>query len=263
MSTPKVCVVTLTLGEKRYHYERLFLPSIKAFAQKHNYDFKQLTEFLDPPTYDRDSLLIVKHTFCVQKLLVAQQPWINDYDWIVIIDADILINYENTPNLVDQLVPGKICVVSDRHLFGNKDIVTFFWKNTNNNGHPSTAEEYYPYLNFPETFDNQCNSGFVCFQPKHHKKFFKELYDNYAPRIYAGEDIDGDQGPLNYEGNRQKLLHYLDERWNRIWLFPRGLFYTFLDSFYNKEELQKAFNSIFNLSYCIHMTGNCDWDLLE
>lgn len=258
---PRVAVVTITLGEKREAYERLFVPSIRAFAEKWGYDFKQITDFIDSPKHFSDSPLTKKYTFCIQKILVSQLPWVDEYDWIIIIDADILMNYESAPNLIDQLVDGKICVVNERSLFGNSEIVTKFWKSFDPS-YPSTVQDYYPYLKFPQSFPYQANSGFVCFQPKQ-KKFFKDLYEKYAARIYDGEDLDGDQGPLNYEGQLQGVLHFLDERWNRVWLFPRFIFYSFLDPIYNRIHLQQAFKAIFDMSYAVHMTGSLDWDILS
>lgn len=259
--SPKVAVVTLTIGEKKEAYERFFVPSIKAFAEKWGYDFKQITDYIDPPKNPSSSHLTKKYEFCIQKILVSQLPWVDEYDWIIIIDADILMNYETAPNLVEHLVDGKICVVNERSLFGNAEIVTKFWKKYDPS-YPPTAQEYYSYLGFPESFQFQANSGFVCFQPRVQKKFFRDLYEIYAPRIFAGEDLDGDQGPLNYEGQKQNVLHFLDERWNRVWLFPRFIFYGFLNTLYNRQEVQQAFKTIFDMSYAIHMTGTVDWDIL-
>jgi hypothetical protein len=143
MSTPtsKVCVVTFTFGEKRQDYERLFVPSIRAFAQKHGYDFKQLTE----PILSAESVpnAVPKHVMCMQKLLIPKIPGILAYDWVIYVDADILINYEKTPNILSEVVPGKICAVDERTIFGKSNLITDFWKSFDPH-YPPTAEEYYP-----------------------------------------------------------------------------------------------------------------------
>lgn len=255
--SPKVAVVTLTIGEKREAYERLFVPSIRAFAEKWGYDFKQIIDPIDSSVQMED-----KYKLCMQKLLLPRISGILDYDWVIYIDADILINFEKAPNILDEVVSGKICAVNERSIFGNSSLITDFWK-LFDPSYPPTAEEYYPFLNFPETFSKQFNAGFFCFEPRVHKDFFEELYTTYSPRVFAGENLDGDQGPLNYETNKRGLVHYMDERWNRVWIYSRFIFYKFLDPVYSRLQLQHAFKTIFDMSYCIHMVGGIDWDILN
>ena len=193
----------------------------------------------------------------MQKVLLASLPWVQQYDKVLIIDADILMNPE-APNIFDECPPGKICAVDERSQYGTPDTIINAWKQINASL-PGTAEGYYKRLGFSEWFSEQFNSGFIVFEPKTHKEFFESVYTTYMPRIFAGEDLDGDQGPLNYEGNRQGLIHYLDQRWNRIWLFTHVILYQFLQ---DKDTLQKAISTIFHMNYCLHFAGGYGWNLL-
>jgi lipopolysaccharide biosynthesis glycosyltransferase len=194
----------------------------------------------------------------MQKVLLASLPWVQQYDKVLIIDADILMNPE-APNIFDECPPGKICAVDERSQYGSTQNIVNAWKKIGTGTLPGTAEDYYKRLGFPGTFSKQFNSGFIVFEPKTHKEFFESVYTTYMPRIFAGEDLDGDQGPLNYEGNRHGLVHYLDERWNRVWLFTHVILYPFL---HDKENLQKAISTTFHMNYALHFTGGYGWDLL-
>ena len=55
------------------------------YAKKHDYDFRVITDFLDKSMSHVDAI-----TF--NKTLVCSQEWSHEYDYIILIDADILIN---------------------------------------------------------------------------------------------------------------------------------------------------------------------------
>ena len=254
----KTAIITFTVGPKRNLYERIFVPSIKAYSHKWNHAFHQVTDFIGDPPQEHCSRMMKNHIFCMQKLLLTSLPWVQEYDKVLVIDADILIN-PNTPNIFDECPPGKICAVNERSQYGSTQNVINAWKRIGDGTLPGTAEDYYKRLGFPESFPKQFNGGFVVFEPKIHKEFFESVYKTYMPRILMGEDLDGDQGPLNYEGNRQGLIHYLDERWNRVWLFTHSILYPFLQ---DKVSLRKAVTIAFNMNYCLHFAGGHGWDIL-
>jgi len=257
----QAAIVTLLLGQNTTFYDTHFIPSIKAYADKWGFDFIPIRTPLE--SIDIDSLqgFHKKHAFCIQKLLILEQPWAKDYKYVILMDADILVNFAKAPNMVEGLEEGKIGVVPERYLFGTIPIDSSIFEQISST-HPKTAEEYYRRYNFPQAFSKQINSGVVIYQPAYHTTFLKDVYTKYAKRIYNGDDIDGDQGPLNYEGHVQGVFQYIDERWNRVWLFYQIALYRFLDPVYDKQKLQQAMRSIFDLTYCLHLTGHVGWDLL-
>ena len=87
----KSLLVTIAIGEKYLEeYYKLFYESQKNYALKNNYDFKVITEFLEKENQD-------KHCISFNKILVCSQEWSNDYDFIIFVDADILININSPP----------------------------------------------------------------------------------------------------------------------------------------------------------------------
>ena len=82
----KCLLVTIAIGEKYLkEYTELFYKSQRDYAVKNGYDFKVIRDFLDKN-------IINKATISFNKILVCNQEWSKDYDFIIFIDADILIN---------------------------------------------------------------------------------------------------------------------------------------------------------------------------
>jgi len=248
-------VVTLAIGELKTKYETLFIPSIKAYANKWGFDFLCIDDYINK--------LETKHINAIymQKFLIASLPEVQNYKYVIFIDADILINYESAPNILDNIPEGKIAAVDEKCVWGNTENVSSTLKRFAPHW-ASTAEEYYKYYKYPKTFTKQFNSGVFVFQPAIHREFFQEVYNKYIDRAIAGEDIGGDQAPLNYEANSRDLVYYLDERFNRPWLITWGLFYSFLDEYNNKELLKQGLKSVFHRSYFLHFAGKNGWNLL-
>lgn len=257
----KNAIVTFTIGPHE-HYDRLFLPSVREYAKRLGADYHQITELPVPMDISSCSAVTRKHTICMQKMLIAGLDWAQEYEWILLIDADILVNFNNAPNIFEHVKDGFINGVNEREQYGLDDYSKEAWKLIDYGKNPSTAEEYYAKYNFDFQSTAQVNGGFLVFQPKKQKDFFKLVYSKYMPRILQGEDVDGDQGPLNVEGWRHNRLHLLDPRWNRGWMFVHSLFYPFLDEKKDKNMLQQAFKRTFELNYCIHMSGFYGWSLL-
>lgn len=254
----KAAIVTFAIGDMKAAYEKMFIPSIKAYAAKWNFDFYCIDSLLEKSTVT--SKTDFGKLICMQKLLIAKQSWAQDYAYIIYIDADILINYEKAPNILEGIPYGKIAAIDERNIWGNTDNAKAFFSSCS----PfPTADDYYKFLKFPKSFTKQFNAGLFVFQPAVHASFFQEVYDKYLPKILAGEDIDGDQGPLNFEGNTRDLFHCLDDRFNRVWILTYTLFYSFLNPIHHKDILKHALKKIFDASYCIHFSGKFGWNLLE
>ena len=258
----KVALVTLTVGEETSNYERLFLPSIRAYAEKWGFTYIQIKDYLVQDVANLDPSERTKNILTMQKLAIPLQSWVKEYDYCIIMDADILINYHTAPNILDGIPYGKIAAVNERSYFGNADNVTASWKRVfaHDPNFTFTVDKYYEKYNFPKMFAVQINSGVLVFQPSIHTPFFQEIFDKYVPRLLSGEDLDGDQGPLNYEGHSRNLFYYLDERWNRVWGIIYNMFYPFLT---NQNDQKAALANIFQLSYALHFTAHFGWDLLE
>jgi lipopolysaccharide biosynthesis glycosyltransferase len=254
-------IVTMTLGLLKTQYDELFIPSIKAYADKWNFDFFCINDFINPLDSVRNSQNN-KYIVYMQKFLIASLPNVQNYKYVIFIDADILINYHSAPNILEGIPEGKIAAVDEKYIWGNKENASSTLKRFVPEW-ASTAEEYYKYYKFPQIFSKQFNSGVFVFQPKFHTSFFKEVYDKYIDLAIAGQDVGIDQAPFNYEANSRDLVYYLDERFNRPWIITWGLLYSFLDEVHHKPILQQAIKSVFNRTYFLHFAGKFGWDLLR
>jgi hypothetical protein len=254
----KKAVVTLAFGPDKPVYDSLFLPTIKAYCKKHNYDYIEINE-----PFDKDiRIMNSKPGICMQRLLICSQPWSSQYDYIVMFDSDILVNVNQAPDIIEGIPEGKIGAVCERKLF-KLEFSQKVWSRWRPDL-PQNGEEYYKKYGYPEGFQNQLNGGVMVYQPKHHAEFLSNLYKKYTPDILNGNRQlnDYDQDILSYHIQKEGLIHWLDERWNMVWVLYQILLYPFLNPNEHKEFLKMALGNLFDLSYVVHMAGHVGWDLL-
>ena len=85
----RVCFGVISIGQLyTKEFNELFKPSLVAYTTKYGYDLKVFTETLDPSQKHPD-------TISFQKCLVPLA--LQDYDWVVILDADIYIEKDAPP----------------------------------------------------------------------------------------------------------------------------------------------------------------------
>jgi len=254
----KKALVTIAFGHDKKAYDTFFLPSIKAYAKKYDYDYIEI----NGPFDDDLRILKSKGSICMQKLLVCSQPWSSQYDYIVLFDSDIIVNINQAPDIIEGIPIGKIGAVCERKLF-KFEFSQKVWSRWRPDL-PQTGEEYYKKYGYPDGFPYQFNSGVMVYQPKYHADFLKGLYDKYIDNILNNAyqtTHDGDQDILSYHIQKENLVYWLDERWNMVWVLYRILFYPFLNN--GDPMLKKALGNLFDLSYLVHMAGHVDWELLQ
>ena len=233
----KVLLVSIVIGNSYLHqYNHLFRKSHENYAKKHDYDFKVINEYLDKSLCHVDAI-----TF--NKILVCSQEWSKEYDYIVLIDADILINI-NSP-------PIHTCMDFENYI----GIVNEYSQPTNEirlkiqrmMGWEPNAKEYYKLAQLDIDTEKVFNTGVMVFQPKIHYEILENIYKIYVynsinhPRRYHYE-----QSCIGYELQKQKKYKILDNKWNAIWSL-----YKFSGS---------TLNDCFKKNYFIHFAGNTDLD---
>jgi hypothetical protein len=107
----RVLLITLAIGEKYIEmYNLYFRKSQEEYAKKYGYDFMVMEDYLcKNPEYNCTAAL----TF--NKLLVCSQPFSNNYDYIIFVDADIFITYD-APSVIEGVcanIGDKIGVVNE------------------------------------------------------------------------------------------------------------------------------------------------------
>lgn len=239
----KVLLITIAIGQKYLEdYNNLFYKSQKNYALKHGYDFKVITEFLDKKLQHRS-------TISFNKILVCNQEWSDDYDFIIFIDADILININSPPihNFIDY--EGRIGIIDEYSQPSKKRRLNI----QKRMGWEVCASDYYKLCNFNINTNMVLNSGVLVLQPKLHKQFLKNIYDKYVIQsISHPRGFHYEQSCIGYEIQKNNLFKILDNKFNAIWSLTR------IDNINNI-----TLNTFFDENYFIHFAGHCDYDKIK
>lgn len=236
-SKSKVLLVAIAIGEKYLQmYNQLFRKSHENYAKKHGYDFKVVTDFLDKNTQHYSAISF-------NKSLVFSQTWSKDYEFIIFIDSDILIN-PVAPALHNFIDYGdKIGIVNEY----SQPTPEIRLQIQAKQGWESCASEYYKLSGFDINTDAVLNTGVIVSQPKIHGNIFQNIYNKYIKKsINHNRGFHYEQSCIGYELQKQCLYTTLPNKWNIIW----GLYKIRGDNLVN----------IFKENYFIHFAGGVDTD---
>lgn len=231
----KVCLTTICIGEKYLEqYNLVFRQSQETYALRHGYDFKVITEYISEPHPKLISM---------NKILVSDEH----YDFIVFVDADVLIN-PDAPPIHDAYDFGdKIGVVSqnqpDKYA---KYMVqkTMQWE--------LTAEQYY--LNKSGHIldtEDVINTGVLVIQPKKHKEFLDNIFNKYSEnQKWSPHGFHYEQSVIGFELQINNMAFFMDYKWNAIWLTHK-----IYDQISRKNPNLVEF---YKKNYFTHLAGGCD-----
>lgn len=136
------CIAIICIGEKyKDEFTKLFKPSIVNYVEMHGYHLKIFDSFLDSTQQHKD-------TISFQKCLIASDPSMQDYEKVVILDADILIE-QNAPPIPD--VGNKIGIVNEASFVAYDKLAGF----------ATDPIQYYSLCGFSLTTDKILNTGMM------------------------------------------------------------------------------------------------------
>jgi len=194
------CIAIICIGEKyKDEFTKLFKPSIVNYVEMHGYHLKIFDSFLDSTRQHKD-------TISFQKCLIASDPSMQEYEKVVILDADILIE-QNAPPIPD--VGDKIGIVNEASFVAYDKLAGF----------ATDPTQYYSLCGFSLTTDKILNTGMMICNPKKHGLFLKEIYDKYIfncqghPRGFHYE-----QTCIGYELQTQEMFTCVSTSWNCIFI---------------------------------------------
>lgn len=223
----RVCVVTLAIGDRYIaEYNDLFRPSHEFYAAKHGYDFRVLTSYLDPTLADPKSVTIHKYLLC-------SQEWSSAYDYIVVIDADILIN-KRSPAVPFELLGDKIGMVDEACQPSRAKRVQIQRKN----GWELYPKQYFALCGFTLDTPHIYNGGFIVFQPSKHRLFLESMYSTYAKAsIGHPRGLHYEQTVTNYCFQKANMIHSLPITFNHLYaLYKYADPRTNIDAFYQSSH---------------------------
>ncbi len=279
MKTERKAIVTILLGEK---HQRLFNQfsrfSWERYCEKNSYDLVLINEWLD------DSPRAKNRHIGWQKMLILSQDWSSQYDRVVWIDSDIIIN-EATPFDISETVPLELVGGCEHYGCPSMGIYS-----------SSLRIKYRHYISIgteiqesydPDSFHLQrienaklfgkvlCTGVFVC-SPAFHKDAFERIYYEY-------DELDHGEMPyVSYGLQDAGLIYWLPAEWNVFVSTYTAAFYN--DLFWSSNEnsrMRKLYNliknlvmrraterrkkvalkNIYNIGYFIHFAG-CHKDML-
>lgn len=241
----KCCLVTICIGDKYLQqYNRLFKDSQENYAKNCGYDFKIITDYIGEEKHP--------HLITMQKWLVCNYKWDKEYDFIIFIDADIIINYNSPPIHTQYDFNDKIGVVNQ-----SQPTLKARLEGQIHKGYEITANDYYKkYVGIDfKNVEHIINSGVLVIQPKYHKKYLQILYN-----VYKNKRINNqwhyEQATLGYELQKNNKHFFMDMKWNALWANNKYYFNVMK----NKNLTLQEF---YDKNFFIHLAGHCDFDLIS
>ena len=236
----KVLLVTIAIGKKYLdEYNDLFYQSQSNYARKNGYDFLVITDFLD---------VNLKHTSTISfnKILVCNQEWSKNYDFIIFIDADILINILSPP--LHTYDYGKCIGIIDEYSQPTREKRIQIQRRM---GWETCATDYYKLFGFDIQTDMVFNSGVLVMQPKVHNDFLMNVYNKYVKQsISHSRGFHFEQSCIGYELQKASLYKVLDNKFNAVWSIT-------------KMDNSMSLNDYFGENYFIHFDGHTDYDKIK
>lgn len=220
-------IVTLAIGSRYLQrWKSLCEANWQKYAQKHGYDLI----VIDKPIDDTERALLRSPAW--QKCLILSQDFARNYERVVWVDSDILINSSNAPCIATGIPLEKVGAVdqwsSPTPELHTKSSERMFqaWEGQTILSEPPTAREYYAKWGLPPEFDQVVQTGVMVFSPEHHRSILEKVYFEYEEKGISS--LNYEMRPLSYELIKAGLVYWIDERFNSCWLTHKALYYPFL-----------------------------------
>jgi hypothetical protein len=219
-------IVTLAFGEKYLGaWKNDCEANWREYGSRHGYDIICLQEPLDT------SQRAQKRSPSWQKCLVLSQDFADRYQQIAWVDSDILINTRSAPSIAESVPIDRIgavemfCYSSQAGSVAREGLARMFdfWNLAVINPGP---RDYYTKYGLPEGFDRVVQAGVMVFSPAHHRPIMEKIYYQYEEK--GGSEWHYEMRPLSYELLKAGIVHWMDPRFNLLWLDCIFLHYPFL-----------------------------------
>ena len=249
MDVNKTAIVTLIVGKEYLEtWKKYSQKSFEDYAKKYNFDFYLLNQFID----DKQN----KHV-AWQKLLIGTLNKLKKYENLIWIDADIIINVENAPNILNGIPKDRVGVVRYHPLLSQPLFHTAHARMSEG----LSAEQFN--LKILKTHNLEAhpkcliNSG-VLVVPKSAYNVLKNIYYKYEE---IKNNNHQEQVFLSYELYINKLTCFIDDRFNAVWYeFKQGPYFFRCSKANDKLLVKKVLSEV----YFLHFAGpNKDSNLLE
>jgi hypothetical protein len=252
--TPSTAIVTLAVGPGyAERWRRDCAANWGHYAERHGYDVVCLDEPLDVSARAR------RRSPAWQKCLVLGQPFAADYERIVWIDSDVLIN-PSAPPIAAGLAPEKVGAV-DEYSTPSREVhrenlrkLYAHWEATGVPFvHNETAREYYEVFGLPGRFDEVVQTGVMVLSPSHHRDLLERVYETYEDR---GAGWNFEMRPLSWELLDADCVEWLDPRFNYIWGNYKARHFPFLLNHPAHPHAAEAASRSLRKVFFMHFAGS-------
>jgi len=219
-------LVTLNLGQMyRDRWQRFCAANWQAYADRHGYNIICIDQPLDT------SAKAQTRPVNWQKCLILEHEQVQHYDRVVWVDSDILIN-PNAPCIVAEVPEQKVGGVN---MFGSAapltaqltpqeklvDRVAKYW-----GWSFATGQQMYQANGLPPDFGDLLQTGVMVFSAQHHRVILREIYNQRNAQLGAYDP--GEMEEVSYALLQANLIHWIDYRFNRLWIECAARDYPFL-----------------------------------
>lgn len=261
---------TLAIGAQ---YQNLWQthcrPNWEAYARRHGYDIVVIDQ---PIKRLEDAPRRPPHW---QKCFILSHPRAGDYEDVVYLDSDIMINYHRAPCVVAANRPGYVGAVRfDHYLDDDLNAYLIAVRKGNFISYEKRAAmrraDNKPALLPPADFSSyyglymsgrdeahlpRINSGLLVMKPAVHRERLETIYQQSfeeARDEWVNGTLEIDQTFLTWKLLQAGLINLLDERFNRIASFEHAIHYPFTLIFKDETLLRMCFTSMLHNCYFLH-----------
>jgi hypothetical protein len=230
----KKAIVTLTIGSA---YEKLFTyysrDNWQTYCDNFDYELIVITNPLD------NSERALKRSSSWQKLLILSQEWSCDYDRIVWVDSDIVVNNIHAYDICSNVPAAKVGAV-EMYSIPTREIHDIaldrlykYWKKHNTPYIDNlTPESYYTKRGIPGAgLTEVVQAGVLVCSPKDHRQIFESVYNNYEDT--HGPEWNYELPPISYELLKAHMVHWISPRFN-FCVYP--VMAAFYPDFFSKKN---------------------------
>lgn len=254
--TSRKALVTLAVGASfQQRWEQVCRPNWQEYADRHCYDLVCIQHPLDiSPAAKRRSP-------AWQKCLVLSQDFSAEYERIVWVDLDILLN-PHAPDVAEGVPIEKVGAVDEYSIptrSQHQSTLAKLYSYWDSIGAPyirnPTAESYYQVYGFQTGFPYVVQTGVMVLSPRHHRQILEFVYDNYEDK---GHTWNYEMRPLSYELLKAECVHWLDPRFNYLWGLYQAVNFPFLMDNPNSELLPSCLGEARRRTYFLHFAGDTE-----
>ena len=209
----KKVIVTIAIGDMHYNFWKKYASkSWELYAEKHGYDIICFQEPLD------NSERAKKRSVSWQKCLILNDPKVKQYDRVVWLDSDIIINHFDAPCIVSTVKEDAIGVVNAwefsevNYHFLQKRMINYCKRHRL--PYYNIGKQYFIDYGLPAVSDKAVQGGVLVLNPSHHSKIMEAVYFNYEDNRPAYWHYE--MRPISFEIISSNLCQWIDNRFNYV-----------------------------------------------